>query len=75
MPLIENEKGETARPRLFYMLRNLGRIPKHREEVTDGSGEDEQVPGEVGVTNAMGGKENYAEGVCDAAGEYPRNTG
>ena len=48
------------------------RIPKHREEMTDGSGDHKQMPGEVCVANSMSGEETNAGSVSHAAREQPR---
>src|SRR5438105_2276296 len=70
--LTPTERNSHPRLRSGFCL--SGGVPKNREEMTDGSGDDQQMPGEVCIANSMRGKEANAGGVCDATREYPQET-
>ena len=52
----------------------LSRIPEYGEEMARSSGEDEQVPGEVRITNAVRGIKADPGGVGDAPRRDPYET-
>jgi hypothetical protein len=53
----------------------LGRIPKNGKEMTDGSGDDKEMPGEMCVADAVRGEKNNARGIGDASRQQPRQPG
>ena len=53
----------------------LGRVPENGEEMTDGSGDHKQMPGEMCVPDSMRGKEADAGSVSYPAREQPCKTG
>lgn len=42
-------------------------VPKHGEEMTNRSSNDEQMPGKVAVTDGVGFEADYSRGVSEAA--------
>ncbi len=63
-----------TRPRTSYLRKEsrydwLGRVPQHRNEVTHGAHDNEQMPNEVAVANPFAGKERHTHSVRDTAGQ------
>src|SRR5260370_39498527 len=62
-------------PSLTVGVLPSSRIPKHGKEVTGLAGQDEQMPDEMVVAQAMCAIERHARRVGNATGEQPKNAG
>src|SRR5258708_39197596 len=62
-------------PSLTVGPQRLSRIPEHGKEVTRRAGQDEQMPDEMVVAQAMCAIERHAGRVGNATGEQPKNAG